>query len=231
MEIIKNKKINITIVMAFFVIIMLLILFAINMKKHVKADNSASFLSGNNFVIGSDENIITSNELLYRGRVEAKDKDGQEINIKDLKVNSSELQSLNNAIRDKKDGNYPITISNGLGETHVIYAVVRQHSSGVLPRYSSETSGIKVTNGTIGGNDFTLSNTSNKYVLTRDDIISNSDVLAFDRNGKQYKASDIIVNQNMIEEINLAIKNQKSGIYPMLLDTPKGERIQIKIGI
>ncbi|MDR1017971.1 MAG: hypothetical protein LBM02_04635 [Lachnospiraceae bacterium] len=136
----------------------------------------------------------------------------------------NENQSSNIGIANKKLQNI-----NNVANTVVSLTVyLRQNASGAFPKYNKEKTSRKITNGTIGGNDVTI--TGEEY-LTDIKAKSLAKIVALNRYGTKYDSSEIIVNEDQLKVINQTIKSKESKKLPLIFETPKGERIMVKVEV
>ncbi len=149
-------------------------------------------IGGNDFIYGIDQGQMSDEDSLLRGKVVARDADGNLIDPKDLTIDQTQLNAINKAIEDGILGDMPLTFTTPDGTKTTITVTLTGHGAST-PDDPATTAdeGTEV----IAGNDFYHG--IDQGPLTGDDIKHLGSVQAKDKLGNPLDLDEVAAGKHV----------------------------------
>ena len=183
-------------------------------------------IGANDFIIGINEkNDLTDDEAKLRSYVEAKDIFGNEYPLSSITVNTSELQTINNAKAAGQNGTFPLTFTSPEGKSVTVDVTILKEVNPPVVNPSDPSK----NEGSIGGNDFSYGR--NEGELTDDKAKDLANIIAKDKDGNNIPSELIKVDQDQLDTLNEALTNGDKGTFPLTFTEPDGKEIVVEVTI
>ncbi len=180
-------------------------------KVTVKATAKYESVTGNNFIVPAGGSTLTDDSFKEKADIDAKNSLGDEVKAS---VNSSDLEKVNDAITNKKKGEYPVEVSTPDGTSTTVTVTVMDES---IPDADNKET-ISANNYEIGIEDYDI--------VTGADKLANNIKLA---NAIAYM-TDTKEPVDIVDVDTSKIKNEP-GTYDVTFKTAKGSSVTVKLTI
>lgn len=185
----------------------------------IPEDNPISVIGANDFQSDTGGDEFTEEEVKTLGNLKAKDKDGNNIPLDQMKVSQNDLKKINDAKTSKKNGTFQLTFETEDGQT----AVVTVTLTGGRDVEAEGQSGDKIKANNVisktGGAGF-----------SEEQLKELTSVAGSKENGTNYIDEDFTFSDpSQITAINEAKKAGETGEFPLTFETPKGTQATVTV--
>lgn len=185
----------------------------------IPADNPVSIIGANDFQSDTGGDELTEEEVKTLGNLKAKDKDGNNIPLDQMKVSQDDLKKINEAKTSKKNGSFQLTFETADGQS----AVVTVTLTGARDVETEGQDGDKIKANNVisktGGAGF-----------SEEQLKELTSVAGSKENGMNYTDEDFTFSDpSQITAINKAKKAGETGEFALTIQTPKGTQATVTV--
>ncbi|WP_290761633.1 InlB B-repeat-containing protein [Anaerostipes sp.] len=183
-------------------------------------DNPKISVGANDFERETGGSELTEEQVIEYGQLKAKDKDGNNIDLSDFTVDSSQLKKINEAKTAGKAGEFELTYRAPDGtEVTVTVSLTGEFDGITEDADSGEMIKAKNVISKTGGNAF-----------TKEQLNELTQVKAFDKDGNEIPADQLeLCDTEELKAINEAKTSGRTGEFPLSYQTPEKTKVTITV--
>ena len=184
--------------------------------------DSKEQLGANHIISKTGGEGFTGEQLRELAKTNGKDKDGNSFNLEDFTLpNQDQINAINEAKRNGKIGDYPLTIATGNNTQVTITVSLRGNGiDAAIPDGGTES-------GMVGAND--VEKETGGKAFEEDEIKELCGIKGKDKEGNNLKLEDFKIDEGQLKAINEAKTSKNTGKFLLTYETPDGEKVTVEV--
>ena len=179
-------------------------------------------LGANHIISKTGGEGFTGEQLRELAKTNGKDKDGNSFNLEDFTLpNQDQINAINEAKKNGKIGDYPLTIATGNNTQVTITVSLRGNGTdAAIPDGGTES-------GMVGAND--VEKETGGKAFEDDEIKELCGIKGKDKDGNNLKLEDFKIDEGQLKAINEAKTSKNTGKFLLTYETPDGEKVTVEV--
>ena len=179
-------------------------------------------LGANHIISKTGGEGFTGEQLRELAKTNGKDKDGNPFNLDDfILTNQDQINAINEAKKNGKIGDYPLTIATENNTQVTITVSLRGNGTDAAkPDGGTET-------GMVGAND--VEKETGGKAFEEEEIKELCGIKGKDKDGNNFKLEDFKIDEEQLKAINEAKTSKNTGKFPLTYETPDGEKVTVEV--